>query len=383
MQITQLTLNNFRNHTDTCVEWGPGINLITGPNGSGKTNLIDAIHYLCMSRSFVSASDRYVVQNGTKHFTVQGKFEGSIRSQLEIRCTWTTGAGKQIFVHESPLDRLSDLIGLVPVVVISPEDRKLTAEGPAERRAFLDSFISQFSPAYLRDLIRFKKIRKQRNSLLQQAGESSQEIPSELLRERLEPWNRLLAESGSNIIAKRAEVLDRFKGYLDEQFRSFSGLDLKPGLEYKTIGSMDSTSDPEQIGRTFDLELQENFGKEVAREQSLIGPHRDEILFRLGEMELRPYGSEGQHRLFSVALKLAQLFYYSDELDDLPIILLDDVFGNLDSQKTEILLKMLVQHPGQVFITSATESPLEYLDRSGIKEATWFSVENGTVTRRN
>ncbi|MEX0770075.1 MAG: DNA replication/repair protein RecF [Balneolaceae bacterium] len=378
MRITRLSLQNFRNHADTSVEWAPHVNLITGANGEGKTNLIDAIHYLCMSRSFVASSDQYVVRDGEKYFMISGHFEGEIRSRFKVGCSYSRGEGKKIFVNDSPLERLSDLIGMVPVVVLSPEDLKLTGEGPAERRGFIDGFISQFSPAYLRKLITYRRIRKQRNRLLQEYTG-----PVSSLKANLEPWDIQMIESGSWIVAKRTEVLSRFKSYLEQQFESFSGIRLKPGLEYQTFCEPDEN--PGLIEQKFRHALEENFEKEMEREQTIIGPHRDEIVFYLGDMELRNYGSQGQHRLFSVALKMAQLFYYSDELDDLPIMLLDDVFGNLDQEKTEILLNTLLKHPGQTFVTSASEVPFKDLQLNSIKkeENRWYRVTGGEVSLKS
>src|SRR5690554_11668 len=143
MKITRLSLRNFRNHSETDLEPAPHLNLVTGPNGSGKTNVIDAVHYLCMSRSFTVSSDQYVVQESERYFMINGDFEGQIRSRFKVGCSYSRGEGKKIFVNDSPLDRFSDLIGMVPVVVLSPEDIRLTAEGPVERRIFIDGFISQ------------------------------------------------------------------------------------------------------------------------------------------------------------------------------------------------------------------------------------------------
>lgn len=189
MRNTYTKLTNFRNHVDTEVNWAPHLNVITGPNGSGKTSLIDAIHYLCMSRSFVSSTDMYVVNQDESYFMIKGHFEGQIRSEFEVACSYSRGEGKKVFVNDSPLERLSDLIGMVPVVSLTPDDKKLTLEGPAERRSFIDSFISQISPAYLRDLIDYRRIRKQRNSLLQEFRG-----PVSVLEAYLEPWNVQLVE---------------------------------------------------------------------------------------------------------------------------------------------------------------------------------------------
>jgi DNA replication and repair protein RecF len=376
MRINRLKLRYFRNHEDSEVHFAPHLNLITGSNGAGKTNIIDAIHYLCMSRSFVATSDQYVANWEEKYFMIDGDFEGEIRQSFKVSCSYSRGEGKKIFVNDSPLPRLSDLIGMVPVVVMSPEDLKLTAEGPAERRSFLDSMISQISPKYLRDLMEYRHIRKQRNKLLQEFRG-----PRDLLTTYLEPWNLQLVDTGSRLIAKRAEVLWQFKRYLEFQYRTISELKLKPDLEYQTI--LDSPDDLEQISQAYASLLHENLEKEIEREQTLYGPHRDEVVFYLDDMELRNFGSQGQHRLFSMALKMAQLFYYSDQLDDLPIMLLDDLFGNLDQQKVTIIMETLTKHSGQTFITSAAEKPFLESQFKETSSNSWIRVDNGQVHKKD
>lgn len=375
MRINRLKLLNFRNHEETEIEFAPHLNLITGPNGSGKTNLIDAIHYLCMTRSFVASSDQYIAHHDHKYFMINGQFEGEIRPEFKIGCSYSRGEGKKIFVNDSPVDRFSDLIGMVPVVVLSPEDLKLTSGGPVERRSFLDSMISQISPAYLRDLIEYRKIRRQRNRLLQEFKGSLT-----MLKTHLEPWNIQLIKKGSSIIYKRAEVLGRFIDYLALQYQTITGLSLKPSLRYHSIS--DQLGSEEEIQEEFALQIERNFEKEAEREQSLIGPHRDEIVFYLGDMELRNFGSQGQHRLFSMALKMGQLFYYLDELDDLPILLLDDVFGNLDQQKIDVITETLTKHSGQTFITSASERPFDNRQYQNIEQNKWFTVLNSNVKQK-
>ncbi|MFN1834901.1 DNA replication/repair protein RecF [Balneola sp. MJW-20] len=359
MHIDHLELRNFRNHLDTKVDWVPGLNVITGPNGAGKTSLIDAIHYLCMSRSFVSNSDMYVIHQDESYFMISGQFKGNIRKEFKVSCSYSRGEGKKIFVNDSPLDRLSDLIGMVPVVVLAPDDKKLTLEGPVERRSFIDGFISQISPAYLRDLIEYRKIRKQRNTLLQEFRG-----PREQLEIYLEPWDMQLAEAGARIVSRRKEVLDKFSHYLENDYTLISGMDMTTRLEYQTF--CNAGAEVDEIRDEYLQLLSDARDKEIEREQTTIGPHRDEIVFYLNDFELRKYGSQGQHRLFALSLKLAQLHYYSDELDDLPILMLDDVFGDLDISKIEILLNALQEHKGQTFITSANPVPFkDYVDFDG------------------
>lgn len=347
MRIRRLELTNFRNHKQVEINWASHLNVITGPNGAGKTNLIDAIHFLCMSRSFVTSSDMYVVHHDESAFRVHGVFEGQIRASFEVSCTYSRGEGKKIYVNDSPLDRLSDLIGMVPVVVLSPEDKKLTSEGPSERRSYLDSFISQLSSAYLNDLVDYRRVLKQRNRLLTDMAYNN--LPDTYL----EPWNIQLVETGARIIAKRTEILNRYAGFLQEAYRRMSGINHVPGFEYKTF--CEPSTDVNVIAADFSEQLKKTAGREKEIQYTTIGPHRDDITFYLDDFELRKYGSQGQHRLFAISLKLAQLFFFSEELEDLPILLLDDVFGDLDPHKIEVLLTMLTEHVGQTFITSANE----------------------------
>lgn len=373
MRITNLKLQNFRNHEETVVEWAPHMNVIVGQNGAGKTNLIDAIHYLCMSRSFVSSSDMYVVNQDATFFMIKGHFEGNIRASFDVGCSYSRGEGKKIFVNESPLDRLSDLIGMVPVVILSPSDKKLTSEGPKQRRSFIDSFISQISPAYLQDLLDFRKARKQRNKLLQEFRGRR-----EVLLAYLEPWNVQLMEYGSRIVAKRTKVLNKFRDYLAKEYEVISGMRHEPRLEYQTF--CEPSGDEETVRERYQAKLEEKQDHELERELTLIGPHRDEIVFYLDDFELRNFGSQGQHRLFALALKLAQLLYFSDELDDLPIFLLDDVFGDLDAQRTDVLLNALIDHAGQTFVTAANPIPFdEYITFDGERNRK-YKVEQGQTS---
>lgn len=373
MRINQLEITHFRNHTKTHVAFAPHINLILGENGSGKTNLIDAIHVLCMSRSFVTPSDQFVVQKGESEFRLHGQFSGNIRTDFHITCQYKRGEGKSFFVNDSPLPRLSDLIGRVPIVVLSPQDRGLTAEGPTERRSFLDSMISQLSHTYLSDLMDYRKVVKQRNALL-----ANSSLPDTIRQTYLEPWNHQLANLGAKIILKRKEVLRVFEKYLQEAYERIASVNLVPRFEYKSQDSELDSSQESVANRILQL-LEDNKEKEAERGYSSIGPHRDDLIFFLDDIELRKFGSQGQHRIFTIALKLAELLYLSNELDDLPIFLLDDMFGDLDPHKISVLLEMLQLHEGQTFITAANP----HLFSDFVLEASYknklFSVSSGGI----
>lgn len=369
---TRLSLTNFRNHHQTDVDWGDRVNIITGPNGAGKTNLIDAIHYLCMGRSFTSNSDQYVVRMGTSGFLVKGVFKGAIRSHFEVGCTFERGEGKRLYVNDSPLEKHADLIGRVPVVLVSPDDKKLTGEGPSQRRSFLDALIAQISPAYLDDLIRYRKIVRQRNKMLSDLYHNpAQRDPL------LEPWDLQLVETGSRIVAKRSEVVLKFHHFLQEAHEHLTGSEMKPALKYQTI--CDGERSEERIQEIYQERIRDAWYKERERQQTLYGPHRDDLVFFLNDMELRKFGSQGQHRIFALALKMAQLYFYTEALEDYPVFLLDDVFGDLDPHKTHIVMNMLLQHKGQSFITAAHPDKLSGFSAKTDQRIADFRVSEGVV----
>lgn len=356
MRFNTLHLQQFRNHASTAVSFSPGINLITGPNGAGKTNLIDAIHYICMSRSFTTGSDQYIMMQGTSGFSMSAAVEGNIRASFEVACSYERGEGKQFSVNKSPLPRLTDLIGLIPVVVLCPDDKKITREGPAERRGFLDKMISQVSGSYLSKLVTYRKIVQQRNRLLSQYN-----IRPDVLEAQLAPWDAQLTDTGAHIIHKRQQVLEEFSAYLEQSYERISGIKLRPHFSYKSLSGLKLPASKEDIEAHFQDLIAQERPREMERQLTLNGPHRDDLTFYLDDMELRKFGSQGQHRLFALALKLAELELFSNLLEDLPVFLLDDVFGDLDPDKIEVLTTMLNAHRGQSFITAANQSPFRGL----------------------
>lgn len=371
---TNLEIFGFRNHEHTVLQWGKSVNVLVGPNGAGKTNILDAIHYLCMSRSFVHPSDLYAIRKGHQGFMIKGGFEGQIRSSFEVGCAYKRGEGKTITVNDSPLERISDLIGMVPVISLAPDDKKLTAGGPVERRTFVDGMISQLSRTYLRDLVEYRRVVRQRNRILS-------EIKDPQLRSmQLEAWDHKLIEVGSGIVKRRAEILSQFAGYLSRAYQKVASIQQQPSFKYQTFIENPHEYNRDELQEFYRNKLREMDQKEADREQTLVGPHRDEIVFLLDDLEVRKFGSQGQHRMFALALKLAQLDLYAGELDDLPILLLDDVFGDLDPRKTEIFLEALLSHDAQTFITAANpDLILELIPGEEEKHKIW-RIENGKAT---
>lgn len=354
MILRSLRLQSFRAHAETELQFAPRVNLIHGPNGAGKTNVLEAIHYLCLTKSFTATRDTYVLRKGSPYFQVEGVFDGARRAEMSVRLVYVPNEGKQIFVNGAPLDRLADIVGQLPVVVFSPEDHALTAEGPSERRRFLNNILSQAHPVYLDDLMKYRRARRQRNELLRQYQKRKAPPPGEVLA----PWTEELVTLGSRIIARRLRFLDTFTDYLLQAYQQIDEVAEEPSIEYDTISDFAPDATVESVAEAFRDELERTKHRERERGRTLLGPQRDELIFQLNDLEVRRYGSQGQHRTFGMALKLAQYFFLHDRLEEQPLLLLDDAFGKLDPERSAVFLELLQSDTmGQSLITATRHAP--------------------------
>ena len=349
MILRTLRLRSFRAHAETTIDLSPKANLLHGANGVGKTNVLEAIHYLCLTKSFAATNDRYVVRKGAPYFEVEGLFDGVRSKETRVRLVYVPSEGKKVFVNGAPLDRLTEIVGMLPVVVFSPEDHALTAEGPSERRRFLNNILSQARPVYMDDLMKYRRARKQRNEVLRQYKKRRDPPPTPVL----EPWTEEIISLGSRVIHRRNQFLQTFTGYLADAYQRIEAVAEEPTIEYDTIDDLDPGATVDDVADAFRSELDRKADHEQQRGTTLVGPQRDELVFRLDDLEVRRYGSQGQHRTFGMALKLAQFFYLKDRLDTTPLLLLDDAFGKLDARRSEVFLDLLDSYGvGQSFITA-------------------------------
>ncbi|MEM6782728.1 MAG: DNA replication and repair protein RecF [Bacteroidota bacterium] len=388
MHLRRLRLVSFRAHAESTLAFAPKVNLLTGPNGAGKTNVLEAVHYLCLSKSFLTSSDAYVLQRDRPFFEAEGDFESERRPSLQVRLVYVPDEGKKLFVNRAPLDRLSHIVGQLPVVVIAPDDYDLTAGGPEQRRRFLDNTLSQSKPVYLDDLLKYRRALKQRNALL-----------LHLKRNRgasdagLDAWTEELVTLGARIVVRRARFLARFAGFLAEAYAQLGEVGEEPTFDYQTFAPLPdgpddapahdpaaASLDTEAIADLFRQHLGRRARQERERGRTLLGPHRDEIVFRLNGFEVRPYASQGQHRTFGLALKLAKFFYLKDRLDETPLLLLDDVFGTLDVKRARVVLALLRSDAvGQSLLTAArADAFADLIDFDGATHR-HLRVEGGRV----
>jgi DNA replication and repair protein RecF len=356
MILHTLRLRSFRAHRESEISLAPSINLLHGPNGVGKTNVLEALHYLCLTKSFVASRDRYAVRKGAPYLEIEGTVADVREEPMTVRMAYVPGEGKSIFVNGAELDRLADIVGLLPVVVFSPEDYDLTAGGPDERRRFVNNILSQARPVYMDDLMKYRRARRQRNEVLRSYKKRSAPPPDELL----EPWTEELVSLGSRIVHRRRAFLQTFADDLAEAYRRIEAVAERPTIEYDTIADLDPDAGVEAVAAAFRAALARKQEHEYNRGTTLVGPQRDELIFRLDGLEVRRYGSQGQHRTFAMALKLAQYFYLQARSDTEPLLLLDDAFGKLDATRTGVFLDLLRSDAvGQSLLTATGRAPFE------------------------
>lgn len=352
MHIKKVQLVSFRAHRDTLIEFAPKVNLIYGANGVGKTNVLEAIHYLALSKSFLTSKDVYALRKGDAFFEVNGEFSSIQRPSFTARIAYVPEEGKRIFVNQAALEKLSKIVGVIPVVVFAPSDHALTAEGPDVRRRFLNNILSQARPSYLEDIMQYKRILRQRNVLL-----TSYRKTKVLARDVLASWDAELISVGSRVVLRRLQFIEAFKSYVLDAYKRIDAAGESPAISYQTIGSFDEQVSIDVIRDRFAARLKQVARRELDSGRTMIGPHRDELVFSINGLDVRRYASQGQHRTFGMALKLAQYFYLLAELDEIPILLLDDLFGNLDAARTRVFLELLqTDLIGQSIITAANRA---------------------------
>lgn len=334
--LSQITLTQFRNYTNRSFRFPEPITCITGPNGSGKTALLDAVYYLCYTKSYFSPQQQHTVQTGTDGFRVEGLFAGPAGDAEIITCIWRDGK-KEVLSNGGAYERLAEHIGRYAAVMIAPDDMALINEGSEGRRRWIDSILGQTDRMYLERLLIYQRVLLQRNAWLKLQAAS----PS-ATRTELEYYDAQLSECGAYIWSERTEFFRQFLPLLEDFYHRLSAGNERVAIDYES----------ELNKTTLGTLLIQAFEQDLRLQRTTKGIHRDELVFSIGGMPLRQYGSQGQKKSFLFALKLAQYAYISMQLGKLPILLLDDVFEKLDQKRMEALLS-IIQGPafGQVILT--------------------------------
>jgi len=354
MVLTSVNLKNFRIHKKAEIKFSPRLNYIVGGNGQGKTSILESIYYLCTTKNSNSKSDGDSVSFNENEFEINGTFKDSSDSQVRIFYLLSDNK-KNYFLNGKPITKSADVIGKFPVVILAPSDHAITQGAPGERRKFVDSVISQASETYLKNLLDYNKTLRQRSSLLSQLKESK----SRNLLDELDAWSSKLIISGKEIIYHRINFIKKFNEFIKESFRVILNNDEVPEVDYYFLSGTSSSENIEE--KFFDM-LDKRKEEEIRRATNLIGPHRDDFIFKINNIDLKTYGSQGQHKTFQVILRFAQFFYLKEITGKTPIFLLDDVFGELDAMRSDRISKYLRQ-VGQAFITLTDFANLAFLTR--------------------
>lgn len=368
MILSELILTNFRLHKNTRLELSNELNYIIGGNGQGKTTILEAVYYLCTTKNLNQNSDSEAVTFTEKNFSLFGKFKDLIDYNTRIFYDKDLNK-KSIFINDKQVTKNSSIIGKFPVVSLTPLDHSITQGSPAERRKFVDSIISQISSAYLDILLEYNKILKQRSALLYQIRERREKS---LLNE-LDSWTEMLINNGSQIVKHRIDFVESFNKYLKENYNKITNQQEIPEIEYDFFNSKSI----DEINNNFRQELSNVYDEEIIRSQNLVGPHRDEFVFLLNDRELKKYGSQGQHKSFQIALRFSQFFYMFDIIGKKPLFLMDDIFGDLDSNRVKNIGRYL-KSIGQAFITLTDFNNNENIFRS--ESDKYIYVKNGVIS---
>jgi len=374
LNLQHIVIYNFRNHSSTSINCSPGINLFLGNNGEGKTNILESISYLCLAKSFYASSDSIVTKIGENGFAVTGLLLSDSGVEYEIRINFDRILNqKTVTVNKSRIDKASTLIGRFPAVILSPEKNAITLGSPADRRKFIDFVLSQSNRKYLDSLIEYRRVLKQRNKMINDI-----QITRNEKKEEIEPWNYSLIKNGSIIMKKRKEFIEDFYKIIYDSYRQISGTAENPKIIYSpSVESVGNNNDT--IEETFRTAIESQYLEELRLGYTILGPHRDDFIFRINDLDVKNFASQGQHKTFLVALKLAEFYYLKSQCNENPILLLDDVLSELDKKRCHKLIRAAAD-TGQVFITSTNENALDGLPAVSAKLRKFF-IKDGRIER--
>ncbi len=361
MKLDSISILNFKNIGDERIALSEGINCFVGDNGAGKTNILDAVHYLSLARSMHTISDKQSLRHGEESFMLDGAFRHDDNRHEQVVCSYTTRGGKMLKRNGKEYDKLSDHVGHFPIVVVSPADTILISDSAEERRRYFNRLISQIDRGYLASLIRYNSALAERNKLLKTN-------PSE---EMLLIYDMMLDGAASAIYRRRKEVVERMLPLVADYYSELSGGRESVGMEYRSELESSTLADLLLSSRRRDF----------LNEHTTCGIHRDEVVLTIDGYPLRKFGSQGQQKSFLVALKLAEYRILAGHMEERPILLLDDLFDKLDIGRVAHLLRLVGGAMfGQILITDCNKLRLQRtLDEAGV-EYKLFNIAEGKIT---
>ena len=366
MILNKISILNFKNIREASLELSPNLNCFIGHNGEGKTNFLDAVYYLSFCRSAFNPIDSQVIMHDQDFFVVEGFYENEAADPIDIYCGMKRGTKKHFKRDKKEYKRLSQHIGLIPLIFVSPADQSLISGGSEERRRLMDVVISQYDNGYIEALNNYNKALQQRNALLKMEQE-----PDAALLDILE---QEMARHGERIFTARQDFVERLIPVFQEIYNHVADGHEEVSLKYISHA---------QRGALIDV-IQRDRYKDRAVGYSLHGVHRDDLEMMLGGYQMRREGSQGQNKTFVLALKLAQFdFLRRTASQTTPLLLLDDIFDKLDAHRVEQIVKLVSGDGfGQIFITDTNRDHLDQILRSVSYDYKLFEVEGGEIREK-
>lgn len=363
MNLKHITILNYKNIREAELDFSPNINCFIGSNGEGKTNILDAIHFLSFTKSSINAVDSQNIRHGEEFFMLQGLYDLN-GTQEEISCGLKRGQKKQFKRNKKAYKKMSEHIGLLPLILVSPNDHELINGISDGRRRFMDVVISQYDPSYMNLLIRYNNALQQRNSMLKQEAEPDTEI--------MEAFEEVMAATGEQIYMLRNEFITQFIPVFQEYYTRISGNHEEVGLEYSSHCTRGPLLQTIQQGRA----------KDRIMGYSLHGIHRDDLTMAIDSYPIKREGSQGQNKTYLISLKLAQFdFLRNTGSKTTPLLLLDDIFDKLDAQRVEQIIHLASGDDlGQIFITDTNRENLDRILEMSKGDYKIFNVKDGEVT---
>ena len=361
--LQKIIIQDFRNICLQEVAFSPNINCIWGGNGEGKTNLLDAIYYLSMTKSGIRAADKFNFRHGCKSFAISGLYKMEEGPDCRFSVQVSEGAEKKVKKDDKTYSRISEHIGTLPVVMVSPSDTELVSESGEERRKFVNAFLSQTDSKYLSDTLLYNRLLAQRNRLLKE------ENPDEGL---LEAFDAGMAGPARDIAAAREAFAMRMQPVVNRYYEAISGGKENVSISYKT----------DLKGEDFSSLMLRHRERDRLARYTVAGVHRDDFLFSMDGFPIRRCGSQGQQKSFLVALKFAQYEIMKNSCGFPPVLLLDDLFDKLDIQRAGNMLQMVAGHDfGQIFLSDTDKARTEALVDSITSDRAYFKASAGTFTK--
>ena len=365
MYLKKLSITNFKNYVEATLLFSDKINCFIGDNGAGKTNLLDAIHYLSFCKSYFNPVDTQNIRHEENFFSIHGTYLKNGDTPDVISCIQKTDHRKLFKINQKEYERLSDHIGLFPLVMVSPYDRDLINEGSDVRRRYLDGVISQFDKPYLDNLINYNKALAQRNALLKQFSDTRAFNPA-----LLEIWDKKLTEYGHLIHEKRDAFLKEFIPIFQHYFDFISEGKEKVSIQYTS----------QLFDRSLDQLLAVSIEKDRAARYTTHGIHKDDLELLISGYPLKKFGSQGQQKSFVVTVKLAQFDYTRNIKGFKPVLLFDDIFDKLDDNRVHQIIRLVSENSfGQVFITDTKRDRIERLFVEVKIDHSIFEIREGKV----